>query len=125
MESHSRSRGCYYIMQLYCCGYCLTVVDEPPSSLVSRQMRFSLKHTICIALKATTVATQLFGPQVLSCKKEQTWIHIVGCDGGNGGALVSQGSLFKYCPLHTSARHSFQSCDIVDICYYTVVSVNW
>ena len=65
------------------------------SSLVSRQMRLSLKHTICIALKATTVATHLFGPQVLSCEKEQTWIHIVGCDGGNGGTLFSQGSLFS------------------------------
>ena len=60
-------------------------------------MRLSLKHTICIALKApaTTVATYLFGPQVLSCEEEQTWIHIVGHDGGNGGTLFSQGSLFS------------------------------
>ena len=63
--------------------------------VVSRQMRLSLKHTICIVLKATTVATYPFGPQVLSCEKEQTWIHIVCCDGGNGGTLFSQGSLFS------------------------------
>ena len=49
MESHSRNSSCYYILQLYCCGYCWMSYQ---SSVVSRQMRLSLKYTIYIALKA-------------------------------------------------------------------------
>ena len=96
------------------------------SSLVSRQRRLSLKHTICIVLKATTVATYLFGPQVLSCEKEQTWIHIVGCDGGNGGTLFSQGSLFN--TVHSIpqlAAHSNHVTLWTSVIIATVVSVNW